>query len=251
MDAESIEDLNERAGPCLRALQELIAQGTADHVPPHEGRRPFYVGWGFLASLERQARAVVSLHQAGLGHEAAPNRRLMIELMAHLEWLAQDGEDAVDSMNKAFQYKHGGLRKAADADGFEYDSGTAASADEVQAAEIPGNPTNQFNVTSKLLGRLGAKLPTVWLTETQYSHATLTGARAFFDDSDANSVRLFNEPHFGSVDAAADASLFVAFMLLFIGMEAFDTLMVGTPWKDVMAPIGIQGGLSKPDNSPS
>jgi hypothetical protein len=98
-----IEVFNEAAVPGLEALTELLARGAADYAPAADDRRPFLVGWGMVVGLRRQATAVVTLHSKGLGHEAAPNRRLMVEYVAKLQWLVRDGEDAVDSMNTAFQ----------------------------------------------------------------------------------------------------------------------------------------------------
>ncbi|MGW0698835.1 hypothetical protein ACWD0A_05755 [Streptomyces sp. NPDC002867] len=116
-------EFNRLAVPGLEALTKLLVSGAADHAPAPENRRPFQVGWGLVAALHRQAAAVVTLHGKGLGHEAAPNRRLMVEYVAHLQWLVRDGEDAVDSMNRAHQFKHAGLRQAADDGGYRYDSG--------------------------------------------------------------------------------------------------------------------------------
>ncbi|MFE4601113.1 hypothetical protein ACFRKE_09665 [Kitasatospora indigofera] len=241
----SADDLNEKAGPGLEALTKLLESGgSADFAPPPENRRSFLVGWGLLASLHRQACAVVLLHSKGLGHEAAPNRRYMIETMAQLQWLALDGEEAVDAMNSGFQYSHGGLRKAVDASGFEYDAEVAASADSVRDADLPGNSKNNFLKVRPLLDRLDKNLVPVWLSETQFSHPTLTGVRAYFDDSAEDAVVLFAEPSFGTSPDPAAKSPYVAFMLLYLGMEAFNALMVGSPWKTELDRIAAEGGLT-------
>ena len=109
-----IPEFNRLAVPGLEALTKLLVGGAADHAPALDDRRPFQVGWGLVAALHRQAAAVVALHSKGLGHEAAPNRRLMVEYVAHLQWLVRDGEDAVDCMNRAHQFKHTKLREVAD-----------------------------------------------------------------------------------------------------------------------------------------
>lgn len=239
------DDLNEKTGPGLEALTNLLETGgSPDFEPPSENRRSFLVGWGLLASLHRQACAVVLLHRNGLGHEAAPNRRYMIETMAQLQWLALDGEEAVDAMNSGFQFSHGGLRKAVDASGFEYDTEVAASADSVRDADLPGKSKNTFLKVRPLLDRLDKNLAPVWLSETQFSHPTLTGVRAYFDDSGEDAVVLFAEPHFGRSPDPAAKSPYVAFMLLYLGMEAFNALMVGSPWKAELDRIAAEGGLT-------
>lgn len=231
---------NRLAIPGLTALTELITNGAADYAPAPEERRPFLVGWGLVAGLNRQAAAVVTLHSKGLAHEAAPNRRLMVEYVAHLQWLVRDGDDAVDSMNKAFQYKHTGLRKAADAAGYQYDE---EAANAVRDAEIPGNSTNEFSNMSKLLDRLGGGLLQSWLGETQLSHATLTAAGSFYRESD-DAIELFDTPKYGIEGDPMEVSPYIAFFFLLFGMIAFNDLMVGSPWTNDLRAIADAAGLS-------
>lgn len=229
---------NRLAIPGLTALTELIVRGASDYAPAD--RRPFLVGWGLVAALHRQAAAVVTLHSKGLGHEAAPNRRLMVEYVAHLQWLVRDGDDAVDSMNKAFQYKHVGLRNAADSAGYQYDE---EAANAVRDAEIPGNPTNEYSNMSKLLDRLGGGLLESWLGETQLSHATLTAAGSFYRESD-DAIELFDAPEYGIEGDPMEVSPYIAFFFLFFGMVAFNDLMVGSPWTNDLRAIADAAGLS-------
>ncbi|WP_406839559.1 hypothetical protein ACICHK_31705 [Streptomyces sp. AHU1] len=147
-----IEAFNKAAIPALEALTGLLARGAADFAPAPADRRPFLVGWGMVAALHRQAAAVVTLHSKGLGYEAAPNRRLMVEYVAKLQWLVRDGENAVDSMNMAFKYEHSKLRKAADDGGYQYD---VDAANAVRDAVLPSNPADTYNGTSNLLKHLG------------------------------------------------------------------------------------------------
>ncbi|MBL1084206.1 hypothetical protein JK359_19920 [Streptomyces actinomycinicus] len=236
----SIAEFNEKAGPGLAALTELLSRGAADYAPAPDDRRAFLVGWGQVAALHRQACAVVHLHDAGLGHEAAPNRRLMIEYVAHLQWLVRDGDAAVDSMNKAFQHKHTGLRRAADAGGYQYD---AKAADAVRDAVVPSSPSDEFNIMSKLLSRLGGGLLQSWLAETQLSHASLPAAQCFYRESD-DVLELLNAPTYRLDSDPTDASPYVAFFFLFFGMIAFNELMVGSPWTNDLKVIGNAAGLA-------
>jgi hypothetical protein len=244
MDPSS-EQRNELAAQGLHTLAELLKQDVGHYVPAEAERRSFVIGWGLVAALHRQARAVVLLHRHGLGHEAAPNRRLMIEYMAQLQWLARDGEDAADSMNKAFQYTHGRLRKAVDEGGvFTYDHEVAAAADVVEAAVVPPNAANEFAATGKLLGRLGNGLPEVWTSETQLSHSGIVAARAFFDDSSDEAVHLFDSPRYGAAPNPNELSPFMAFMLLYFGVEAFNDLMPARPWTPELQRLARETGLT-------
>lgn len=235
-----IETFNDKAISGLEALTGLLTRGVADYAPVPDGRRPFLVGWGMVAALHRQAAAVVALHSKGLGHEAAPNRRLMVEYVAKLQWLVRDGEDAVDSMNKAFQHEHSKLRKAADDGGYRYD---AEAADAVRDAAIPSNPTNTYNGTSNLLNRLGGGLLPSWLGETQLSHASLVAAGVFYCDSD-EALELFLTPTYGIEGNPMEASPYISFFFLFFGMVAFNDLMVDSPWTGDLKAIGEAAGLA-------
>ncbi|MFE1860634.1 hypothetical protein [Streptomyces anandii] len=235
-----IAEFNRRAVPGLEALTKLLVGGAADHAPAPENRRPFQVGWGLVAALHRQAAAVVTLHSKGLGHEAAPNRRLMIEYVAHLQWLVRDGEDAVDSMNKAHQFKHAGLRKAADDGGYKYDP---EAADAVRDAVIPSNPANQYLQMNALAKSLGGGLFESYVGETQLSHATLTAAGCFYRESD-DTIELSLTPTYGIDGDPMEASPYMAFFFLFFGMIAFNDLIVGPPWTNDLKAIGDAAGLA-------
>ncbi|MDO0937173.1 hypothetical protein QQY66_37685 [Streptomyces sp. DG2A-72] len=234
------EEANRLAIRGLEALTELLVGGAADHAPAPENRRPFQVGWGLVAALHRQAAAVVSLHRNGLAHEAAPNRRLMVEYVAHLQWLVRDGEDTVDSMNKAHQFKHTGLRQAADDRGYQYDADTANA---VRDAVIPGSPANQYSQMNALTKRLGGGLFESYIGETQLSHATLTAAGCFYRESD-DTIELTLTPTYGIEGDPMEASPYLAFYFLFFGMIAFNDLMVGSPWTDDLKAIGDTAGLA-------
>ncbi|MFJ8990539.1 hypothetical protein ACIRQH_09210 [Streptomyces sp. NPDC102279] len=246
-----VEQDNTRATTGLEALTMLLESDVAAFTPTSDDQRPFLVGWGLLAALHGQASAVVLLHRKGFGHEAAPNRRLMIEYMAQIQWLARDGGDAVDSLNRAFQHTQDKLRKAIDRGGtFSYDDEVAASADAVASAAITPNAANQYANTSKLLNSLATKgLLEVWLSETQLSHSGLTAAQSFRDDS-GEAVRLLARPEYGKAPDPSERSPLMACLLLYLGMQAFNDLMPGKPWAADLDRIGREVGLIE-DESPA
>jgi hypothetical protein len=235
-----VDAYNAKAIPGLEALTKLMLSGVAEHAPSAEQFRPFQVGWGFLAALHRQAAAVVVLHQAGLGHEAAPNRRLMVEYVAKLQWLVRDGDDAVESMNKAFQNEHGKLRESADAGGYGYD---AEAADAVRDAVIPSSPTDHLIANKHLLKTLGGGLLQSWLAESPLSHASLVAAGCFYKEV-SEKVELLAEPTYGIEGDPMEVSPYVGFFFVYFGMVAFNDLMVGSPWAEELAAIGVANGLA-------
>ncbi|MFE3721389.1 DUF5677 domain-containing protein [Streptomyces cyaneofuscatus] len=237
---EDFEEDNRLAYAGLTALAELI-ENVGSTLDPDEDNRAYFIAWGLLASMHRQAAAVVLLHRKGLGHEAAPNRRALIEYMAQIRWLAEDGAEAVDTMNLALKVNQKKLRDAADLAGISYDP---TIPDTVQATEIPSNPANQFINLNPLLKRLGAPLLAAWTGETQLAHATLTAAQCFFDDTADDKVVLHGEPTLRSGAAnPADHSPSTAFVLLWAAMDAFNDLMKGQPWSEELQRIAAEGRL--------
>lgn len=231
---------NQRA---YRGLEELAAltEHVARHAPTDGDIRPYLVGWGLLAAMQRQAHAVILLHRKGFGHEAAPNRRAMIEHLAQIRWLSEDGPDAVDSMNRALQHSQQRLRDAADAAGMEY---APTIADVVKATDIPAHPANQYNNLSPLLARLSPVLLAVWRGETQLAHPTLTGAAFFYDDRAEDATTLFYEPtRRDGAEDPSDRSPYIAFALLWSAMEGFNRLLKGEPWTERLQRIARDGGL--------
>ncbi|WP_234375405.1 hypothetical protein [Streptomyces sp. CB01373] len=201
------------------------------------------MAWGLLAAAERQAAAIVLLHRKGLGHEAAPNRRALLEHMAQIRWLAEDGADAVDSMNRALQQSQKRLREAADAAGMTYDP---TIADLVAAAVIPSNSAEQFTRFTPLFKRLGSVFLAIWRAETQLAHPTLTAAQCFFDDTAPDAVTLYSEPVYRQgAGNPAERSPLIAFVVMWSAMHAFNQLLPGQPWSDELQRIAAEGDIDE------
>ncbi|MFB7829309.1 DUF5677 domain-containing protein [Streptomyces hydrogenans] len=244
------EDVTTDTQRAYRGIEQLAAltEGVARHAPTEGDTRPYIVAWGLLAALHRQAHAVTLLHRKGFGHEAAANRRSMIEHMAQIRWLSADGTVAVDSMNRALQHSQQKLREAADEAGMEYDP---TIADMVKATVLPTHRDNRYTSIGTLLASLQPGLLAYWRGETQLAHPTLTGARFFFDDSDDNGTTLYYAPtRPADTEDLAERSPFIAFALLWSAMDGFNQLLKGEPWTDELQRIAHEGGLDEKGTAP-
>jgi hypothetical protein len=231
---------NERAYRGLDALAQLM-DSLSNPTPAHSDARPLFVAWGLLATVQRQAHAVVLLHRHGFGHETAPNRRSMLEHTAQIWWLAEDGPDAVDSMNHALQYKQQKLREAADSAGITYN---ATIADAVQATVLPSNPAQTYNNIGHLLKRIGAPLHAIYAGESLLSHPTLTSAERFFADSGTNTVELLSEPRYPEDAPGPDGRApYIALVLAWSAMSSFNRLLAGEPWSSELQRIATEAGI--------
>ncbi|MEV5449969.1 DUF5677 domain-containing protein [Streptomyces sp. NPDC052535] len=230
----------ERAYAGLDALAQLT-DALTDPRPAHADERPLYVGWGMLATVHRQAAAVVLLHRHGFGHETAPNRRSMLEHAAQIWWLAEDGTDAVESMNHALKHKQQKLREAADDSGISYD---ATIADAVQAAVLPPTSAQTYNHIGHLLKRIGPPLHAIYAGESMLTHASLTSAERFFSGPGTDTVELLTTPRYPDDAPGPDTRApYIALVLTWFAMTAFNRLLAGQPWTDALQRIAQEAGI--------
>lgn len=78
------------------ALDSLTQTGSVDVGA--DKQRVFYVAYGWWASITRSSRAVAMLYEAGLGHEAGPIVRTILQHTLALHWLVDVGDDALDAV---------------------------------------------------------------------------------------------------------------------------------------------------------
>ncbi|MFF7966744.1 hypothetical protein ACFZC3_15430 [Streptomyces sp. NPDC007903] len=238
---DEVQTVNERATRGLEAMA-LLVEATDPFTPAHEDTSAFQIAWGLLAGAHRQAAAVVLMHDKGLGHDTAPNRRALLEHAARIWWLAEDGPDAVISMNRALQRSQAALRRAADAAGIPYPTEIA---DAVAATEIPSNRREVYNNFTQLMQRVGAPLLAIWLSESMAAHPTLTSAQAFsrFEDG---VLTLFAEPDYPQgIDPPGHYAPLVAVVLLWHAMNSFNRLLAGEPWTAALQQIGKDAGIEE------
>ncbi|WP_432169071.1 DUF5677 domain-containing protein [Streptomyces sp. 1222.5] len=225
-----------------KGLQDLarVVEEVGPMAPAHEDDRAFRVAWGLLAAANRQAAVIVLLHRYGMGYDTSPNRRALLEHAARIWWLAEDGADAVDSMNRALQRSQAALRKASDAAGIKYD---ATIADIVAGTELPPNKAETYNHFAHLMERMGPPMLAIWIGESMTAHPTLTGAQLFARE-ESGVLSLLAEPEYPAGFPGPDERApTIALVLMWHAMCSFNRLLDGEPWTDDLQRIAAEAGI--------
>jgi hypothetical protein len=223
----------------LEDLARLVEEG-GPMVAAESDDRAFQVAWGLLATAHRQAAAIVLLHRHGMGYDTSPNRRALLEHAARIWWLAEDGADAVDVMNRALQKTQANLRAAADDAGMKYDP---TIADIVATTELPPNKAETYNRFSHLMKRIGPPMLAIWIGESMIAHPTLTGSQLFSREENGV-LTLLAEPTYPEGFPGPDEHApTIALVLTWHAMCSFNRLLDGEPWTDELQRIAAEAGI--------
>lgn len=92
--AVDMAEQEQTAAAAIALAVERIASGER-LTAPLDRQEAFVVGWSWWAHSVWTSRAVESLRVVGLGHEAAPLIRTVVDHAASIMWLAKDPEKAL------------------------------------------------------------------------------------------------------------------------------------------------------------
>lgn len=213
----------------IRRLQKLYDVSTISFMSNIQ--RTVILAHGWYVACNRTATAIMVLETRGLGHEAAPLRRSLMEHAVGLVWLAEATEDAVNSLVRGYQNLN--VKKLKEV--FE-----KVSPDQVHCLvgilDVTVDPSSedQYLAFSKLCKRFGVeRIYGGWLLNTALSHATYASAVAYVDNS-IEELGLTKEPH-----SHPDSALEIATLLL-LASFAFNSLLDDRPWEAVLKKIEAQ-----------
>lgn len=200
-------------------LRDLVPTGDALAAVSTDHLTALLYAHGWSRAVLQGAAALDAIHSAGLGAEAAPIRRLMIEHASLAEWLAKEPVDAVDVFDDASIFGLKKLRAAAM-------SAQMATSDEtahLDGYEPSGSTRMNWAPVGNLMTGLGLHgLKAAWLIETRLSHAgTATAARFVAADGD-KAVLLEDVPD--SMEDERRRSSFVKVLALDALLRAFSAV---------------------------
>lgn len=196
----SIEVVLDRAYALYEDGAELVTEGPLVPAVP--------IAHGWYTAVRRFGRGALMLNGAGLGHEAAPLRRSMIEHALALHWLAADPESALESLGRASQHTASRMRKKMDGRWNVPDE----VFDAIEASHFDPSSQDRNLHFGNLASAMGqADLHVAWMHESSYCHPSLSGAQIYIDVSGDGRLLLLHEaPRVGDVRAEVAVILLVA-----------------------------------------
>jgi hypothetical protein len=218
------------------ALEGLSSEGSVQIV--HGRERVFLLAYGWWAFIVRCSQAVVVLRRAGLGHEAGPIVRGILQHGMVLQWLVDTGDDAVDAVA---EYGDNNVRKLlrtmTDAKWPPVEGLTMSA----PPAPVRRNPlVHRIEDFSQLCIAYDARqLYVPFRLLSAYVHPTMVGARAYIDEA---TVEL-------SSNALGDDSPFLiqTTMCLIQATKVINQLLAGGPLRAAISQaedlLGMEVGL--------
>jgi hypothetical protein len=236
-------------------LENLISDDLHTHIDPTS--RAAQVGWGVFFTMLHQVRAILTLHREQVCFASGPNRRTIVEYGLFLPWLVDDGEGAVDVLNRSLQNNQ---KTLATQIGEKLNTGTFETAaiqqftETIQTPLVP-HPDERLLKPLHLMDEYDSGLKAYYFVESRFSHVSLTGIGFFVKQLDSG-VGLSQMPIPEEPIPCHEFCLHS----LFHACLYFNDLLTGKPWTASLAQIASEYGLNtgrptrkskKPDNPQS
>jgi hypothetical protein len=223
----------------LNRLEALIYPDLHRYIDPASRVGP--VAWGVFFTVAQQICAVLRLHSGGFCFSAGPNRRTIIEYILFLCWLADDGEAAVDVLNRSLQNNQKGmstrLQTASQLE--QYPERTRQILAQTIAEPLEPHPDERLLKPWHLIEEYDSTLKSYYAAESGYSHVSMTSIQYFLRQTD-DATALSQTPVPEEVVPCVELCLH----LFSQAMLVFNELLVGQPWTDDLAAITAEYGLN-------
>jgi len=224
----------------LGCTASALSPGSASLCKIDGASRAAVVGWGLFFTVLHQVEAVLHLHQKQCCLAAAPNRRTAVEYAVCLVWLADQGDQVVDVLNRRLQNDQkqlANLLRAANlTERFPPDAYQTLV--DTVAAEVPPEPDERLKI-GPLLDEYGySALKTYYQVESRFIHPSLTAVQVFARDSE-EALLLGQRPLSEELVPCQRFCL----MVLFDAMLAFNTLLIGNPWTQALMRVATDHDL--------
>lgn len=227
--------LRQLQNDAVEAFYGLAQTGLQAH-PGWEFTLGFAAGWTrhIIASVD----SVRFLHDNGLGLQAAPIRRLLIEHATCVLTVAHDHE-AFDSYIRGLQRSTksmmSGLAKIGLPSSDDMESILEWTTDDsTRRLDTYLHAKHRF----EQMGESGDRLHVLWLFETQFSHAGFVTANIYLRDTvNSDYPTLTAEPTVPSNDLAAD---FLCAESLAMALDGLSIILIGDPLRTIVENLNMR-----------
>jgi hypothetical protein len=218
-------------------LEKLLYPDLYKFVDP--ASRAAQVGWGVFFTVAHQIKAVLTLHRDELCFSAGPNRRTVIEYALFLAWLTDDGDAAVDALNRSLQSNQkllaSHLRERSLLDQFPTHAKQELA--KTVAEPLEPHPDERLIKPWHLIEEYDSSLKPFYAAESRFSHVSMTSVQ-FFMKVDGDTISLSQTP----VPEEALSCENFCLHTYAQAFAAFNRLLVGQPWTAELARIADEFG---------
>lgn len=162
----------------ITEMAKAVRSASFSFEPSEAEVAAYAIGWAIRAT--RTALAVARLHDAGLGHEAAPLARSLLEHSATIAWLEKNRAAALPVIAyERSRHQTNLWESASDAD---WD---LSHSEKPTRGEKPEGPLlGQFQSFEQMLAALGrSEHYAIYRIDSGVAHAGYLSAEAYFDDA--------------------------------------------------------------------
>ena len=222
----------------LNRLEALIYPDLHRYVDPTS--RAGLVAWGVFFTATQQICGVLRLHSGGFCFSAGPNRRTIIEYILFLCWLADDGEAAVDVLNRSLQnnQKMMSTRLQLASQLEKYPERAREILAQTIAEPLEPHPDERLLKPWNLIDEYDSTLKSYYAAESGFSHVSMMAIQFFMKQTD-EATELSQTP----VPAEPVPCTELCLHLLSQAMLAFNEILVDQPWTTPLAEIAAEYGL--------
>jgi len=222
----------------LNRLEALIYPDLHRYIDPATRVGP--VAWGVFFTVTHQIAAVLTLHRDGLCFASGPNRRTLLEYILFLAWLADDGEAAVDVLNRSLQNDQKSmasqLRLTSQLD--QHPEHAQDILRQTIAEPLVPHPDERLLKPSNLIEEYDGRLKSYYAAESRFSHVSMTSVQHFMQPK-PEGYELSQVPAPKEAASCAELCLHLFSQALII----FNEILVGRPWTNDLAAIAAEYGL--------
>jgi hypothetical protein len=225
-------------------LQQVFDDFTLDGLPVSD-RVIFSTAVSWWITVNRIARTIICLYDAGLGGDAAPQIRSMVEYCLRLVAFVQDPERLSKNVLRESRDYDKGLRAQAVNGPFALPSAISELIDSTPLVEGNGSPVKSFLAIFRALG-VDSTIGVYWRILSSLAHPTLASA-ALLSLPTVDGVKISKEPKLPpglNRQAFEHMALTAVIECSILAGLALDRILSSQPMRPLLQPVMDEVGVT-------